>query len=259
MAKKKDVEVTTNVAVAQTQEVVVTQVSTELMERLMDVKDNFESIDDPKLPRAKMRADGIEFMENTPLVTEIEGVLLLTKKTNVYYAKPYNVNKITPPDCYSLDGVTPVTNLRDENGAEKKPVNPTCKGCPMAEFGTNQMKSGKACRNLKPLYFVMNDAIMPRQVTVAPSSLKAANQYLMDLAERGLAYRKVMTRIKAFKKNPGDTYMSLKFELARKLNEQEQVDYEAVRKMWLHVMQSDIVDQSTVETGAAPVDAKGEF
>ena len=262
MAKKKDIEIGEQaIVVADTQTKAVALVSSDLLDQMAEVRENFESIDNPKLPRAKMRSEGIELIEGQPLTTQLEGIIVLTKRTNVYYAKPYNPSAITPPDCYSLDGITPETDMRDRDGNPKKPVSPKCKGCPMAEFGTNTMKSGKACRNLKPIYVLLDGAIMPRQLTVAPSSLKAANQYLMDLAERGLAYRKVMTRITAFKKNAADTYMSLKFELARKLNDQETLDTEFIRSKWLPIMQSDIVDQSTVDGGSAsPVeDPKGEF
>ena len=100
-----------------------------------------------------------------------------------------------------MDGVVPDESI-------DKPVSKVCKGCKMAEFGTNQMKSGKACRNLKPMYMLLgDDAIMPRQLTITPTSLKAANQYLLDLTERGFSYRKVKTKVEAFKKNPADTFV----------------------------------------------------
>lgn len=237
--------------------------SPELQERMLEVKDNMESVENFQLPRAKMTAAGWQLIEGEPAITELEGILLHTKKTNVYYAKPFNKNDVQPPDCYSLDGVLPAMDMKDKDGKHKPPVNPTCKGCPMAEFGTNQMKSGKACRNLKPMYMLLSDeAIMPRQVTVTPASLKAANQYLMDLTERGIAYRKVKTKITAFKKDPEDTFMTLKFQMGAKLDDQQQLNVEYLKNQWLPVMNNQVVDQNEFDKGpSAPVESStnGEF
>lgn len=218
--------------------------SPELTARMNEVKENMESVESFKLPRAKMTSQGFELIEGEEPVTELEGVIIHTKKTNVYYAKPFNPNDVQPPDCYSLDGVTPDKQVVN-------PVHATCKGCPMAEFGTNSMKSGKACRNLKPLYVLLSDeAIMPRQITVTPASLKSANQYLMDLTERGIAYKKVKTKITAYKENPRDTYMKLKFTMGKKLDEQEVQNVEFLKNQWRPIMDAQLVEQrETVDTG----------
>lgn len=216
-----------------------------LQERMLEVRDNMESVENFRLPRAKMTAEGFELIEGEEPLEELEGVIVHTKKTNVYYAKPYNPSDVSPPDCFSNDGVTPDKSIA-------KPVHVSCKGCPMAEFGTNSMKSGKACRNLKPMYLLLGDeSIMPRQVTVTPASLKAANQYLMDLTERGISYRKVKTKIVAYKENPRDTYRKLKFAIAGKLDPQRVTDVEFLKNQWLPVMNAQIVDQREMD-GAQP-------
>jgi hypothetical protein len=261
MAKKKETP-TTEVAVAAPQAVEVKTASLlpslagaspEVIERMQEVQDNLESVESFRLPRTKMTAAGFELIEGEPVVTELEGVLIHTKKTNVYYGKPYNPNDVGPPDCFSLDGNTPDKSI-------EKPVSKTCKGCPMAEFGTNSMKSGKACRNLKPIYLLLSDeAIMPRQLTVAPSSLKAANQYLMDLTERGIAYRKVKTKITAYKENAHDTYMKLKFSMGQKLDEQQVKNVEFLRNQWRPVMDAQIVDHRESAPDAQPAAPQGEY
>lgn len=250
MAKKKDIEVP-----AETKAIVVEApkqvASVELQTRLDELKENFESVDTYRLPRAKMTAEGWELIEGEALVKELTGVILHTQKKNVYYAKPFNRNDVQPPDCKSADGVKPDDDV-------KTPVHKTCKGCPMAEFGTNTMKSGKACRNLKPLYMLLSDdSIIPRQVTIAPSSLRAANQYLMDLTERGLLYRRVKTKITAFKKVNDDTFMTLKFSIADKLTVDRQAQIDDLKRYWLPIMEAQTVDQAEVETvQSAPATSK---
>jgi hypothetical protein len=228
--------------------------SPELLERIKEVQDNLESIEQFRLPRAKMTASGIELVEGDAPILEMEGVILHTKKTNVYYDKPYNPSaKAEPPRCYAPDAEIPVV---------ENPIHPTCKGCPMAEFGTNSMKSGKACRNLKPMYLLLSDeAIMPRQLTITPASLKAANQYLLDLAERGIAYRKVKTKVQLYKENPKDTYYKIKFSIAKKLDEQQIKNVEYLRNQWRPIMDAQLVDQKEFDSPqSAPVDApNGEF
>lgn len=226
--------------------------SKELQGRLTEVRDNLESIEDFRLPRAKMTADGFEIAEGEEPVVELEGVILHTKKTNVYYKDSFNPKEVTPPTCFSLDGETPDKSV-------EKPVNPTCKGCPMAEFGTNSMKSGKACRNLKPIYMLLSDeSIIPRQITVTPASLKVANQYLMDLTERGLSYRKVKTKVTAYKKDPRDTYMTLRFVKGDKLSAERVADVDYLRNHWLRTMNAQVIEQGEAETKAEVKD-NGQF
>lgn len=236
--------------------------SPEVMARMAEVKDNLESVETFRIPRAKMTASGLELVEGDAPILEIEGVIIHTKKTNVYYANPFNPNEVTPPTCFSPDGVTPSDGEGLEGYVKQ---HETCKGCPQAQFGTNSMKSGKACRNLKPMYLLLSDeAIMPRQLTITPASLKAANQYLMDLTERGIAYRKVKTKITLYKENPKDTYYKMRFGISRRLDEQEQKNVEFLRNSWLPIMNAQSVDASefnAAEQGsnAQPVSAAGEY
>ena len=204
--------------------------SQELMDRMAEVKDNLESVETFKLPRAKMTASGFELIEGEDTTLELEGVIIHTKKTNVYYENSYNANEVTPPTCSSKNGDVP-----DESSTFKQ--HSTCKGCPKAEFGTNSMKSGKACRNLKPMFMLLSDeSIMPRQLTVTPASLQLANKYLMDLTERGVSYRKVKTKIVLFKQNPRDTYYKMRFSMCAKISEQASKNVEFLRTQWMPIM-----------------------
>lgn len=96
---------------------------------------------------------------------------------------------------------------------------------------------------------------MPRQITVTPASLKAANQYFMDLTERGVAYRKVKTKITAYKENARDTYMKLKFTMGKKVDDVRQKDVDFLKNQWMPVMNAQIVDQKEFE---APSETKAE-
>lgn len=220
--------------------------SADVLERMAEIKDNLESIENFKLPRAKMTPEGFELVDGEKPVMSLDGVIIHTKKTNVYYAKAYNRDNVLPPDCFSLDGNTPDKSISN-------PVSESCRGCPMAEFGTNSMKSGKACRNLKPLYMLLSDeAIMPRQIVVTPASLKAANEYLLNLTERGIPYKKIKTKITCYKDNPKDTYVKLRFQAGAKLNEVQAKNVEFLKEQWLKVMSIQSVDESEFVGEASP-------
>jgi hypothetical protein len=229
-------------------------VSAVLLERISEVQENLDAVEEFKIPRIRMTSGGAEITEGEDPVSEIEGIILYAKKTNVYYAKPFNPADVNPPDCFSLDGNMPDASI-------KAPQNATCKGCPKAEFGTNSMGSGKACRNLKPLYLLTGEgAIMPRQLTISPTSLKAANAYIMDLTAAGHNYRKVRTKIEFFKENAKDTYMKAKFKKVGTLSEQEKVDVDLLLSMWRPHLDKQMIDQRETEpVASAPSDLSGDF
>ena len=256
----------TEVAKTQPNQMVLAGVSEQVLAGLKVAEENMRAVDNFKLPRTKITGEGFELVEGSEPVKEMTGVIVFAKKTNVYYDKPYKKGDVSPPRCYSIDGEKPVADLRDKEGKALKPIHATCDGCPMAEFGTNAMGTGKACRNLKPIYLIRKTenglSIVPRQVTVTPTSLKAANGYFMDLTEMGFSYRNVATKLTAFKKDSDDKYSVLKFSMGAKLSEQEVKDVEAIRKQWLPAMTLDIVDQNELASDATPAkvaDANGEF
>lgn len=267
MSKQTKKEETAPATVAQTQVATVKSAdpfknlaalgaSPELIERIENVRDNLESVENFKLPRIKMiNGAGFEISDGADPKKSIEGVLLHTRKTNVYYKEIYDPGKIVPPDCVSQDGNTPDASV-------KNPVAASCAECPMSKFESARNGKGKACRNLKPIYLLLGDAIMPRQLSVTPTSLKAANKYLMDLTEQGLSYRTVITKIEAYKSNPADTHMTLRFSKLGKIDDaSRQKDVAALRTVWLPVMDSQVVEQSEIqrEEAGAPAAPTGEY
>ncbi len=141
-----------------------------------------------------------------------------------------------------------------------KPVSPSCKGCPKAEYKTSVNGSGKACRNLKPIFFLTStEAIMPRQLNVTPSSLKAADEYLTNLVDVG-AYWKVRTKIIAFRADADDKYMKLKFEFKGKVEEKDQGNINFLRNNWMpHMAGQMIYEDDVYDTGetASPATDSG--
>ena len=97
-----------------------------------------------------------------------------------------------------------------------------------------------------------DEAILPRQLTITPTGLKAANAYLMELTERGLSYRKVKTKIEFYKDNPRDTYVKARFKMAGKLPENRAKDVDYLRSTWLPIMNNQVVEQDETPAESAP-------
>ncbi len=230
--------------------------SAELIEKIGEVSQNLESVDNFRLPRMKMGSDGVTVREDEDVSSSIEVIILNTRMIKQYYDKPYKKTELTPPACYSNNGKVP-----EADGENIQ--NPTCKGCPKNEFGSNATGEGKACRDLKPMYVLMGiDSIIPRQITISPTSLKAANAYFMDLTERGVAYWKVLTKIEFIKKDADDKFVVAKFSMTEKIVDENKVkDIKALRDYWMPVMNNQIIegDEAPQAQQAAPVDTKGEF
>ena len=207
-----------------------------LKERINEVQDNINAVDNFQLPKVKLGSDGFEITDGEDTLDDIEGTLVHLRKVNIYYEKPYQPGNEEPPTCFSPDGVTPDHTIA-------LPVNPTCKGCPKSEYGTSPLGTGKACRNMRLVYLLMTDeAIIPRVLTVPPTSLRAVDKYLMDLTERGLNFRKVKTKIHAYKEDKKATYCKLKFSMAEKLSKERSFEVETIRTQLLPVLNGHSMD-----------------
>ena len=107
---------------------------------------------------------------------------------HTYYKDAYNPNSNDPPDCSSMNGVTPDPWINS-------PQNDVCASCPNQVWGSAKSMSGgkaKACRDSKHLYvaraseFAKNPdecTLYLMQVTV--NSLKDFSKYGKELAAAG--------------------------------------------------------------------------
>jgi hypothetical protein len=98
---------------------------------------------------------------------EIEVVILAHIFEKSWYDRAYDPDNKDGPDCFAL-GTDQYDMYPHENVA--KPPNDSCKGCPMAEFGTALQGKGPACKTRAKLLVVS-----------APSDLDAAMLNSKDL------------------------------------------------------------------------------
>lgn len=103
-----------------------------------------------------------------------------SRRGRAYYSGSYDPGNVSPPVCWSDDGVTPDSSLPDlpPDGDKTKPhkYSPKCEGCPMSVKGSSVSDSGKAtvaCSSYRVLA-VLPVAPETGQILLDPLRLKIA-------------------------------------------------------------------------------------
>lgn len=130
---------------------------------------------------------------------ELDVVVAAGRKENsrIFYAKAYNPKEITPPDCWSDDGVTP------HSKAENRQAD-TCANCPQNIAGSGS-NGTRACRYQKRLAVVLaNDPgnglfqlTLPSQSIFSKGDMDSMgfDQYAKYIAGNGKNINMVVTRM----------------------------------------------------------------
>lgn len=242
-----------------------------LVRRVVKASSNFALMETPKIPRAKALADGVVFdasdLEEVP-VKEFQGVIAYGAKQKAFYEKDYDSATKQPPECFSHGGRVP-----DSSAA--KPQAKICKDCPKNKFETAKTGKGKACRDLRRLFFLRDidagsESIMPIQFNITPTSLKNFDDYLSKLVTFGMSLEEVVTKVTGTRKSRDDKYMVFSFSKVRALSEdkpeEKQIinNIQALKTAWLpHMERAEItledIDDVEAAPVAAPAQASGEY
>lgn len=118
---------------------------------------------------------------------QIDAVVIFTHRANGYWPGAYGSGDDTnkPPVCSSMDGKTAVW-------AETGEVR-SCENCPYNEYGsgvdqTGQASRGKACKNMRRIYFMMSEDPNLYLLTVPPTSVRDVNKQLTKILAGGTPY-----------------------------------------------------------------------
>ena len=143
------------------------------MEAPIDDFNDFEGIM-MNFPRIKIPGGGstqFEIPSDNPekpdYTPAIEGIILFNHNTNAYWEEGSEYDMNTSPACSSPDGKT---GYGTPGGA--------CEGCPFNQYGTDTNGGkGKACKNMRSLYILQNNAAMPINLLLPPTSLGAFSEF----------------------------------------------------------------------------------
>jgi hypothetical protein len=163
-----------------------------------------------------------------------------------------------PPDCASQDAL----HGEGEPGGD-------CLRCPLNEFGTSEFSEGaKACQEIRQIFLIPREGILPYVINVKPGSLKNVNAYLMGLLSvrlRRTDVETVLTLQKAQNKG-GLDFSQIVFRKGDDLapeSRERMAAYSEVLKPYLErveVSHSDVAEPepSDFETTAEPEEAAAE-
>ena len=166
-----------------------------LAEKLIGGISNGESWPRISIKGARFRikdGDAETVLQSTTIDVVIVGSNPRLSKT--FYAKAWDPSaEATAPDCSSMDGVRPDSNVSE-------PQNDICATCPHNAWGSKKGPQGqdlKACSDSKRIAVVSADDPSGTiyLMLITPAALKDLNQYQKDLSHRGIAPELVRTRV----------------------------------------------------------------
>ncbi len=141
-----------------------------------------------KIPSGGGLAYEVQGEEETDVeyMKEINAVVVFTHRVNGFWAGSYgDDDQNKAPICSSMDGKT---GVRIDSGEIV-----SCETCPLNQFGSatdqkgNQAK-GKACKNMRRLYLMMDGDPNFYLLTVPPTSIKDVNKQLAKIMAGGTPY-----------------------------------------------------------------------
>lgn len=119
-------------------------------------------------PRVKIPSGGaLQFEiptgdpENPDYARTLTGIILFNHPHNTYWPEGSEDDENATPLCSSTDGKL---GIGCPGGS--------CASCAMNQFGSAAERKGKACKNMRVLYFLRSGELVPLQLNLPPTSLK---------------------------------------------------------------------------------------
>lgn len=168
---------------------------------LAELKDQMEDLDPEngiscrkiKIPSGGGLAYEVQGEEESDVeyMKEINGVIVFTHRVGGYWPGAFG-DENKAPICSSIDGKTGILASTGEPQA--------CETCPMNQFGSatdqngNQAK-GKACKNMRRIYLMMDGDPNFYLLTVPPTSIRDVNKQLAKIMGSGVPYTGLIVQL----------------------------------------------------------------
>lgn len=157
---------------------------------------------------------------------KVEGVIIHRQPTRSFWFTKRGENgeeDDSPPDCYSNEAKMGVGAFGP--GSTSNPSG-ECASCPMNVFGSsiNGSGKGKACKEQMQVFVLQEEAVLPIQISLPPTSLRGFKQYMTRLASKGKSFMSVVTAftLKVEKAN-GQTFSVVETAKVRELDKAEAI------------------------------------
>lgn len=127
---------------------------------------------DPRPPRIKVSREAQVFMmPDGTSVKALTGVITFNHKAR----GRWETEGQPLPTCSSMDGITGT----DENGVQHP-----CAGCKYNAWGSGKDDRGKACKEMRWVYFLQDDEIIPSRISLPPTSLGKFDTFISALVQK---------------------------------------------------------------------------
>lgn len=143
----------------------------------------------------------------------LRGLVVYQTVARGYWEESFDVSGGgTPPTCYSNDGRRGVGNPGGD-----------CATCKLNQWGTGRNGEGKACREMRLIFMLQENDVLPFVVALPPTSVKPAHKFFVGLARKGIGYYTVVTEIglEQDKSNGGIKYSKATFKMLEKLSTEQ--------------------------------------
>lgn len=139
-----------------------------------EVQTALENID-PRPPRVKISRETQSFlMPDGSTAKSLTGIIVYHHKARGYW----ETEGQQVPTCSSMDGKTGI----DANGIEHP-----CAKCPKNVFGSGKDGHGKACKEMRWIYLLQENEIIPSRISLPPTSLGKFDAFVTALAQKRMA------------------------------------------------------------------------
>lgn len=190
-------------------------------DELAAIREELSDMDRVPYGRIKIAAGGVNMFQvfepgddEPTAVQTLEGVILLSHKSNGLWLKAFGGGDSKAPDCSSIDGLT---GTQTDTGECVE-----CATCPYNQFGSARSGEGrgKACKNMRRLYIMRRGDIFPMVLTLPPTALSAYDNYRTKVMLGRKKLSGVMTKItlKSASNKDGVSYSTPIFEATGVLN-----------------------------------------
>lgn len=179
------------------------------------------------LDRVGMPAGGattwvIQDIEGEREAKTLTGVMVHWKEARAFWHKSFDeTGGGSPPDCFSNDAT-----IGEGDFGPGSEANPTgkCAECPMSKWGsadpTNDDNRGQACKQMRVVYLIQPDSLLPLVIVLPPTSIGAHKKFLLRLVGRATPYWGVVVNVELERQKSSQNiaYASAVWSVASKLD-----------------------------------------
>lgn len=164
------------------------------------IRENFgdEGVQPSDLDRITIPAGGalswaVPTIDGEDAVKEIEGIIVAWQSPRAYWeSRLEDSGGGQPPDCASDD--SKFGNGAYGPGSESNPSG-ECAVCPMNAWASADDGKGKACKEMRLLFILQPQGVLPVTVALPPTSIQPLRKYFLRLASAGVPYYGVTTKL----------------------------------------------------------------